>query len=152
MPLFLRISATDWLENEPGVDGWEIDDTLKLAEILASKGVDLLDCSSGGLDPRQKIKAGPGYQAVSIFPLLTPFSATKSLLLTQHLQPFAKAVKERLGDKLAVGTVGSITTGKQANHLLEEGLDLAIVVRTAFSPPAPIYHLDPSPTTFPPTP
>lgn len=72
MPLFLRISATDWLENEPGVDSWRVDDTVKLAEILASKGVDLLDCSSGGLDPRQKIKAGPGYQAVSIPPMLSP--------------------------------------------------------------------------------
>ena len=44
-------------------------------------------------------------------------------------QPFAKAVKEKLGDKLAVATVGSITTGKLANQLLEEGLDLAIVGR-----------------------
>lgn len=106
MPLFIRISATDWLENEPGVEGWKVDDIVKLAEILASKGVDLLDCTSGGLDPRQKIKAGPGYQA-----------------------PFAKAIKARLGDKLAVGTVGFITTGKQANQLLEEGLDLAVVGR-----------------------
>ncbi|KAL8824165.1 MAG: hypothetical protein Q9191_005248 [Dirinaria sp. TL-2023a] len=71
MPLFLRISATDWLEDEPGVDSWRVEDTVKLAEILASKGVDLLDCSSGGLDPRQKIKAGPGYQAVSISPLFS---------------------------------------------------------------------------------
>lgn len=45
------------------------------------------------------------------------------------IQPFAKVIKERLGDKLAVGTVGSITEGKQANELLEEGLDLVIVGR-----------------------
>ena len=69
-------------------------------------GVDLLDVSSGGLHPKQKIKPGPGYQA-----------------------PFAKAVKEKLGDKLAVATVGTITSGKQANQLLEEGLDLTIVGR-----------------------
>lgn len=106
MPLFLRISATDWLEGEQGLDSWKIEDTVKLTEILAGMGVDLLDVSSGGIDPRQKVKSGPGYQA-----------------------PFARAVKEKLGDKLAVGTVGTIRTGKQANQLLEEGLDLAIVGR-----------------------
>lgn len=66
MPLFLRISATDWLENEEGVDSWKVEDTVKLAEILAEKGVDLLDVSSGGLNPRQNVKSGPGYQAVSL--------------------------------------------------------------------------------------
>ena len=106
MPLFLRISATDWLDDVPDIDGWTLDDTLKFAEIIAGMGVDLIDVSSGGLHPEQKIKPGPGYQA-----------------------PFAKAVKERLGDKIAVGTVGTITSGKQANQLLEEGLDLAIVGR-----------------------
>ncbi|MCJ1345773.1 hypothetical protein MMC31_003982 [Peltigera leucophlebia] len=106
MPLFLRISATDWLENEEGLDSWKVEDTVRLTEILVDKGVDLLDVSSGGLHPNQKIKTGPGYQA-----------------------PFAKAVKEKLGDKIAVGTVGAITNGKQANQLLEEGLDLAIAGR-----------------------
>lgn len=107
MPLFLRISATDWLEDEPSIpESWKIEDTVRLAEILAEKGVDLLDVSSGGIHPKQKIKSGPGYQA-----------------------PFAKAVKEKLGDRLAVGTVGSITNGIQANQLLEEGLDLAIAGR-----------------------
>lgn len=65
MPLFLRISATDWLENEQGLDSWKVEDTVRLTEILADKGVDLLDVSSGGLHPNQKIKTGPGYQAVS---------------------------------------------------------------------------------------
>ena len=106
MPLFLRISATDWLEEENDMESWKVEDTVKLAEILADMGVDLLDVSSGGLHPKQKVKTGPGYQA-----------------------PFAKAVKEKLGDKLAVGTVGTITGGKQAQQLLEEGLDLAIVGR-----------------------
>ena len=106
MPLFLRISATDWLEDQQGLDSWNVKDTVELAEILADMGVDLLDVSSGGLDPRQKVKSGPGYQA-----------------------PFARAVKEKLGHKLAVGTVGTIRDGKQANQLLEEGLDLAIVGR-----------------------
>ena len=106
MPLFLRISATDWLEEENDLESWKVEDTVKLAEILADMGVDLLDVSSGGLHPKQRVKSGPGYQA-----------------------PFAKAVKERVGDKLAVGTVGTITSGKQAQQLLEEGLDLAIVGR-----------------------
>ena len=106
MPLFLRISATDWMEEEKDLDSWKVEDTVKLAEVIAGMGVDLLDVSSGGIDPRQKIKDGPNYQA-----------------------PFAKAVKEKLGDKLAVGTVGTIRSGKQASELLNDGLDLAIVGR-----------------------
>jgi 2,4-dienoyl-CoA reductase-like NADH-dependent reductase (Old Yellow Enzyme family) len=107
MPLFLRISATDWLEESDLKDqSWTSEDTVRLSEILAEKGVDLLDVSSGGNHEKQHIHAGPGYQA-----------------------PFAKAVKERVGDKMAVGVVGAITSGKQANQLLEEGLDLAIVGR-----------------------
>ena len=106
MPLFLRISATDWLEESQDIESWKVEDTVKLAEIIAGMGVDFLDVSSGGNHPAQKVKTGPGYQA-----------------------PFAKAVKEKLGDKMAVGTVGSITSGKQAQELLEEGLDLAIVGR-----------------------
>lgn len=43
MPLFLRISATDWLEDEKDTDSWKVDDTVNLAQILAEKGVDLLD-------------------------------------------------------------------------------------------------------------
>ena len=65
MPLFLRISATDWLDKE-GIESWKVEDTVNLAEILADKGVDLLDVSSGGIDPRQKIKGGPAYQSVRI--------------------------------------------------------------------------------------
>ncbi|KAF2799181.1 FMN-linked oxidoreductase [Melanomma pulvis-pyrius CBS 109.77] len=106
MPLFFRISATDWLE-EAGVEGWTLDQTVRLAEILADKGVDLIDVSSGGLHEKQHIHGGPGYQV-----------------------KFAKAVKDKVGDKLAVGTVGSITEGKQANGYLEDNnLDLAIVGR-----------------------
>jgi 2,4-dienoyl-CoA reductase-like NADH-dependent reductase (Old Yellow Enzyme family) len=107
MPLFLRLSASDWLDHE-GFQGesWTIKDSVKLAEILATRGVDLIDVSSAGNHPEQKIKTGPGYQA-----------------------PFAKEIKAAVGDKMAVGTVGTITSGKQANQLLEEGLDLAIAGR-----------------------
>ena len=69
MPLFLRISATDWLEAEQDMESWRVEDTVKLAEILVEKGVDLLDVSSGGLHPKQKIDLGPrgsAYQAVCI--------------------------------------------------------------------------------------
>lgn len=118
MPLFLRISATDWLEEEPSIpESWKLEDTIRLAEILADMGVDLLDVSSGGLHPAQKIKPGPGYQA-----------------------PFAKAVKEKLGDKLAVGTVGTITSGKQAQQLLDEGLDLAIAGRMFQKNPGLVWY------------
>ena len=106
MPLFLRISATDWLEEEADMESWKVEDTVHLAEVIAEMGVDLLDVSSGGNHPKQKVKTGPGYQA-----------------------PFAKAVKEKLGDKMAVATVGTITSGKQAQQLLDEGLDLAIAGR-----------------------
>ena len=54
MPLFLRISAIDWLE-EVGIEGWTLDDTIRLADILAGRGVDLLDVSSGGLHEKQQI-------------------------------------------------------------------------------------------------
>ena len=60
MPLFLRISATDWLEEEKDMESWKVEDTVKLTEILADMGVDLLDVSSGGLHPKQRVKAGPG--------------------------------------------------------------------------------------------
>ena len=60
MPLFLRISATDWLEGEKDVESWRVEDTVKLAEILADMGVDLLDVSTGGLDPKQSVIRGPG--------------------------------------------------------------------------------------------
>jgi 2,4-dienoyl-CoA reductase-like NADH-dependent reductase (Old Yellow Enzyme family) len=109
MPLFLRISASDWLyrQREQFPESWTEADTVRLAPLLAERGVDLLDVSSGGLHPSQKIKGGPGYQA-----------------------PFAKAVKKEVGDKMAIGTVGTITNGPQANELLEEGgLDVAIVGR-----------------------
>ena len=56
-PLFVRISATDWAEG-----GWNIDESVKLAVLLKAKGVDLIDCSSGGLVPHVKIPIGPGYQ------------------------------------------------------------------------------------------
>lgn len=100
MPLFVRISATDWLEGVQGYQGdsWKLADAVRLAGLFAERGVDVIDVSSGGNHPLQKIKPGLGYQA-----------------------PFAKAIKKAVGDKLLVMTVGSITTGTLAEKLLVGG-------------------------------
>lgn len=106
MPLFFRVSGTEWLEHLHPEPSWDIQETIKLAQILSSRGVDVLDISSGGNDPRQKITGGPAYQA-----------------------QFAHQVKKAIGDKLLVATVGAITSGKQANEILEAGLDMVLVGR-----------------------
>jgi 2,4-dienoyl-CoA reductase-like NADH-dependent reductase (Old Yellow Enzyme family) len=56
-PLFVRISATDWLEG-----GWDVDQSVELAKVLKPAGVDLIDCSSGGNVAQARIPVGPGYQ------------------------------------------------------------------------------------------
>jgi 2,4-dienoyl-CoA reductase-like NADH-dependent reductase (Old Yellow Enzyme family) len=96
-PLFVRISATDWLENNPAYEGesWTVADSAKLALLLAERGVDVLDVSSGGNHSLQKPIGGPGYQAI-----------------------FAKAVKKVVGDKLLVSSVGSIKTGIEAEEII----------------------------------
>ncbi|KXT08809.1 hypothetical protein AC579_8273 [Pseudocercospora musae] len=108
MPLFLRISATDWLEEVKEIpESWTGDDTVKLAPLLAEKGVDLLDVSTGGNHPKQHPHVKAAYQA-----------------------PFAIKVKQAVGNKMAVGSVGAIENAKLANDLLEkDGLDFVIVGR-----------------------
>ena len=56
-PLFLRISSTDWIP-----DGWDVEQSVELARQVGGLGVDLVDCSSGGILPGEKIPFGPGYQ------------------------------------------------------------------------------------------
>lgn len=90
LPLFIRLSATDWYE-----DGWNVDETVKLSAILKERGVDLIDCSSGGNIVAQKIMPVPGYQV-----------------------PFAEAVKKT---GILTGAVGLITTAQQAETILQEG-------------------------------
>ena len=110
MPLFLRISATDWLEGAPKdeiPESWTGKDTVRLAPLLAQAGVDVLDVSSGGNHPAQHPHVKPAYQA-----------------------PFAIDVKKAVGDTMKVGSVGSIDSAKLANDLLEkDGLDIVTVGR-----------------------
>ncbi|PGH13303.1 hypothetical protein AJ79_03717 [Helicocarpus griseus UAMH5409] len=119
MPLFLRISASDWLEeSRPDLESWKSEDTVRFAKILAEKGeVDLLDVSSGGNHPDQKIVTGPCFQA--------------------H---FAHAVKAAVGDKLLVSSVGTINNGVDANGLLEKGLDVVMVGRLFQKNPAAVWQ------------
>lgn len=99
-PLLVRVSATDWVEG-----GWTGDDTVRLAEELGPLGVDLLDCSSGGVIPDVEIPVGPGYQAV-----------------------FAERVRREAG--MASGAVGLITEPRHADALVREGrADLVLLAR-----------------------
>ncbi|KAG1748345.1 uncharacterized protein EDB91DRAFT_1113550 [Suillus paluster] len=118
MPLFLRVSATEWLEEAlPNEPSWRVEDTVKLAGILAEHGVDFLDVSSGGSHPKAITKSGPAYQA-----------------------PFAQAVKQAVGDKLVVGSVGAITDGKIAQEVLDKGqADVVLVGRQFQKNPATVW-------------
>jgi 2,4-dienoyl-CoA reductase-like NADH-dependent reductase (Old Yellow Enzyme family) len=100
LPLFVRISASDWV-----VGGWTEDDSVKLAAILKTQGVDLIDCSSGGNSPEQKIAVGPMYQV-----------------------PFASKIKKETG--MLTGAVGLITKALEAEQILNNGdADLIILAR-----------------------
>ena len=100
LPLLVRISATDWVDG-----GWNLGESVALAKELRALGVDLVDCSSGGLAPQQKIALGPGYQV-----------------------PFAARIRAEAG--LATGAVGLITEPNQAEQILAEGsADLVLLAR-----------------------
>ncbi|KAL1948742.1 hypothetical protein VTO73DRAFT_10548 [Trametes versicolor] len=111
VPLFLRLSATDWLEKVlPNEPSWRIEDSIRLSELVAAHGVDLIDVSSGGSDSRQKIEfVAPAYQA--------------------H---FAEAIKKALGDRVLVGAVGGIKTGTLAQEVLDKGQADVVLAGTAF--------------------
>lgn len=98
-PLFIRISSSDWTEG-----GWTADDSVALAKILIDKGIDLVDCSSGG-NVLAKIPLKPGYQV-----------------------EFAEKVKKEAG--ILTGAVGLITESKQADEIIQTGqADLVIIAR-----------------------
>jgi 2,4-dienoyl-CoA reductase-like NADH-dependent reductase (Old Yellow Enzyme family) len=104
-PLFVRISATDWL---PDRDSWTVEDSIRLADDLAPLGVDLIDVSGGGIHPDQRIPStGPGSQ-----------------------ERCARRIRQESDAEIAVGTVGGITTAEQADALIRNGRgDLAVVGR-----------------------
>jgi len=106
LPLFVRISATDWVEG-----GWDLEQSVALARLLKERGVDLLDCSSGGLVPQAKIPAGPGFQV-----------------------GFAERVRRETG--LATGAVGLITSPEQAEQIVAGGqADLVLLGRELLRDP-----------------
>jgi len=100
LPLAVRISAIDWMP-----DGWQIEDSIALAKSLKAEGVDLMDCSSGGVVPDAKITVKPGYQV-----------------------PFAEKIRH--GANIATAAVGFITDPKQADDIVRNGqADLVLLAR-----------------------
>jgi 2,4-dienoyl-CoA reductase-like NADH-dependent reductase (Old Yellow Enzyme family) len=100
MPLFVRISASDWKEG-----GWDIEQSVELAHALKPLGVDLMDCSSGGNVADAKISLGPGYQV-----------------------PFAEQVRREAG--ILTGAVGMITDAQQADDIIRSGkADVVLLAR-----------------------
>lgn len=98
LPLFVRISATDWVEN-----GWTEQDSVKLASVLKTKGVDLIDCSTGGNITGVRIPLKPMYQA-----------------------GFAETIRKETG--ILTGAVGLITTSGEAESLIAEGKADAVFI------------------------
>ena len=98
LPMFVRISATDWVEG-----GWDLEQSIEFCRRLKELGVDLIDCSSGGLVPDAIIPAGPGFQT-----------------------PLATEIKNELG--IATGTVGLITEAVQAEQIIATGLADAVLL------------------------
>jgi 2,4-dienoyl-CoA reductase-like NADH-dependent reductase (Old Yellow Enzyme family) len=106
LPLTVRISCTDWVEG-----GWNLEESVELARRFKAEGVDLVDCSSGGLVAQARIPVGPGYQV-----------------------PFAERIRREAG--LATAAVGLITEPAQADALVREGrTDLVLLGRAQLRDP-----------------
>ena len=106
LPLWVRVSATDWVEG-----GWDLAQTIELARRLHALGVDLIDCSSGGLVPHAHVPVAPGYQV-----------------------PFAAAIRREAG--VATGAVGLITAPVQAEQVLAAGdADIVLLARQLLRDP-----------------
>ena len=106
LPLFVRISSVDWKEG-----GWTLDDSVKLAEGLRSRGVDLIDCSSGGLVHDAKVIIGPAYQV-----------------------PFAERIRREVN--ILTGAVGLITDPHQADKIVRSGrADMVLLARQMLRDP-----------------
>jgi 2,4-dienoyl-CoA reductase-like NADH-dependent reductase (Old Yellow Enzyme family) len=98
LPLFVRLSVTDWAEG-----GWDLPQSIELAKALKGAGADLIDCSSGALIPGVKIPSTPGYQV-----------------------PFAAAIRREAG--IATGAVGLITQPDQAEEIIAAGQADAVLL------------------------
>lgn len=111
LPVFVRISASDWIEG-----GWDLGQSLELVRRLKAIGIDLIDCSSGGLVPEAAPPFGPGFQ--------TPFSA---------------AIRQEVG--IATGAVGFITDPAQAEQIVATGqADAVFLARQMLRDPYwPLY-------------
>jgi len=106
LPLLARLSCTDWVEG-----GWSLDESVELARRLRAEGVDLVDCSSGGLVPDARIEAVPGYQV-----------------------PFARRIRAEAG--IPTAAVGLIGTAAQAEAIVRGGdADLVMLARTMLRDP-----------------
>ena len=106
LPLFVRVSATDWKAG-----GWDLEQTIELSKRLKALGVDLIDVSSGGIVPGVEIPVGPGYQV-----------------------KFAEEIRREAG--IATGAVGLITDPEQADAILKAGqADLVIMARELLRDP-----------------
>ncbi len=106
LPLFVRISASDWVEG-----GWDEHQSVELARRLRDAGVDLIDVSSGGLTPEQQIPLAPGYQI-----------------------PFAARIRREAD--IATGAVGLITEAAQANAIVVDGeADAVLIARRSLRDP-----------------
>ena len=100
LPMLVRISATDWADG-----GWTIEESVQLATLLRGRGVDLIDCSSGGLAAHQQIAIGPGYQV-----------------------PFARRIRAESG--VPTAAVGLITDAVQAEQIVADGsADMVLLAR-----------------------
>ncbi len=114
LPLFLRISASEWVDG-----GWSVDDSVALATQVRNLGVDLVDCSSGGNSPDARIQLGPGYQV-----------------------PFAERIRRDAG--VLTGAVGMITGARQADEIIRAGrADLVLMAREFLRDPYWPLHAAP---------
>jgi 2,4-dienoyl-CoA reductase-like NADH-dependent reductase (Old Yellow Enzyme family) len=106
LPLLARLSCTDWVDG-----GWTLEESVELARRLSAEGVDLVDCSSGGLVPYARIDAVPGYQI-----------------------PFARRVRAEAG--VPTAAVGLISTPAQADAIVREGdAELVMLARAMLRDP-----------------
>jgi 2,4-dienoyl-CoA reductase-like NADH-dependent reductase (Old Yellow Enzyme family) len=119
LPLFVRISATDWA---PG--GWDLEQSVELSRLMAARGVDLVDCSTGGVVPHAKVPVAVGYQL-----------------------PFAEGIRRHAG--VATGAVGLITDAAQADEIIRSGRADCVLLaremlRNPYWPQAAAQSLDQS--------